>query len=117
MQQAKYQDALPILERAVELAPNLPEARRNLAYTRFFLGDTKLAFDNFIETIKLAPEQLASWNVMIDALSIYGDSDGVRSTLCELPDQLRRKCASNRAIPWNSKTGPKKHSRNRGPLK
>lgn len=87
VQQAKYQDALPVLERAVELAPNLPEARRNLAYTQFFLGDTKLAFDNFIETIKLAPEQLASWNVMIDALSIYGDSDGVRSTLCELASQ------------------------------
>ena len=87
VQQAKYQEALPILERAVELAPNLPEARRNLAYSQFFVGDAKVAFENFIETIKLAPEQLASWNVMIDALSILGDSDGVRATLCELASQ------------------------------
>ena len=71
--QPKY--ALAALQRVIELAPNLPEARVNAGYALLELGEPQRAKEQFDLAIDLRPGQVNAYYGLALTLESQGDRD------------------------------------------
>lgn len=85
--QAEY--ALAALERVIELAPDLPEARVNAGFALFELSNPEAARDQFEHAIGIRPQQVNAYYGLALALEALGDIEaalGAMRTYVHLAD-------------------------------
>lgn len=56
LHEKKYDEAIVYFQKAVALAPNRPDIRKDLAYTLLKVGQTEAARDQFAEAMRLSPQ-------------------------------------------------------------
>lgn len=58
----RYEPAVVVLQRVIELAPGLPEAQVNMGYARLGLNQPRLARQHFERAIELKPDQANAYH-------------------------------------------------------
>ena len=96
--QGKHTEALPHLEKAVELMPLSAEPRFNMANVYKALGDEKNAIKNYIQTIELKPGHVAAMNNLGNLLMLTGDYEGAVETFVTAVTIM----PNSAALRWNA---------------
>lgn len=77
----RYEHAVTALHRALEIAPEVPEAHVNMGYALLGLGRHAAARDFFASAIELAPRQANAYYGLAVALDALGDRPAARGAM------------------------------------
>lgn len=96
----RYREALPLIEQAVALEPNDPDARANLGLALKGTGNLEEAAEQFARAVQLAPDGAVTLNNLGNVLAALGrPTDAIamhRKALRIMPDYVE--CLNNLAM-------------------
>jgi superkiller protein 3 len=86
----RYDEAIPYLEKAVGVAPNLVDARRDLAHAYRAVGDANRAVSTYLTVLEQVPDDAETYEVLWDMYAgqqKYAEAEAVYERILEVdPD-------------------------------